>query len=105
MPGTPRVQAMAVNRAGSREASPETLVVDAPLFSYEHAEAWEKLREMAATVNASWRSLCSEHCGVAEDELERLRPAFKLAEGIDTGVMTLDLATFTGRRRRVAATP
>jgi len=102
MPGTPLVQAMAVNRSGTRVASPETLVVDAPSFSYEHAEAWDKLREMAAIVNASWRALYDEHCEVSGEEQERQRPAFQLAEAVDAGSATLDPAGFIGRRNRRA---
>ncbi len=102
MPGTSLVQAMAVNRSGTRLASPETLVADAPSFSYEHADAWDKLREMAATVSASWRALYEEHCGVGKEEQEQQRPAFRLAEAIDSGNATLDLAVFGGRRNRRA---
>lgn len=100
MPGTPLVQAMALTRAGTRVASADTLVTDAPLFSYTHDEAWATLRAMAATICASWRTLYVEHCGVAEADLERQQPAFQLAEAIDTGAAQPDPAIFAARRRR-----
>ncbi|MBN3729524.1 type II toxin-antitoxin system HipA family toxin [Burkholderia sp. Tr-20390] len=104
IPQTQLVQAMAVNRR-TRVALPENLVADAPVFAYEHVEAWETLQEMAAIVSASWRGMYVDECGVSEADLELLRPAFKLAEGIVSGQMTLDPAIFTQRRRRTAARP
>lgn len=101
IPQTQLVQAMAVNRF-TRIASPETLVSDAPLFAYEHAEAWETLREMAATVHASWRGMYVDECNVREADLVQQQPAFRLAEGVASGEMTLDLARFAQRRRRTA---
>ncbi|VVD77831.1 HipA protein [Pandoraea capi] len=100
MPQTRLVQAMAVNR-NTRVASPDNLILDAPRFAYDHAEAWETLRSMAATVNASWRELYAEECGLGEEDLERQRSAFQLAEGIVSGTMTIDPAMLTGRRRRI----
>lgn len=101
IPQTALVQAMAVNRH-SRIASPENLVSDAPVFAYDHVEAWETLRKMAATVHASWREMFNEECSVSEQDLELLRPAFKLAEGIVTGEMALDPEIFNQKRRRAA---
>ncbi|MFM0207591.1 type II toxin-antitoxin system HipA family toxin [Paraburkholderia sediminicola] len=92
-------QAMALNRQGSRLATPESLIVDAPAFSYGMEEAWDTLRVMADTVHTSWRALFAMSCGLSEQEVEIQRPAFKLAEDISTGQQTLDLVRL-GRRRR-----
>ncbi|WP_334043692.1 type II toxin-antitoxin system HipA family toxin [Burkholderia ambifaria] len=102
IPQTPLVQAMAVNRH-SRYASPENLVSDAQVFAYEPVQAWETLREMAATVHSSWRQMFHDECSVSEEDVEILRPAFKLAEGIVTGEMTLDPEIFNHKRRRSVA--
>ncbi|HEP6431479.1 TPA: type II toxin-antitoxin system HipA family toxin [Burkholderia cenocepacia] len=102
IPQTPLVQAMAVNRH-TRRASPETLVSDAPIFAYDRAEAWETLCEMAATIETSWREIFHDECDVSEEDFETLRPAFKLAEGIVTGEMTLDPEVFNQKHRRGAA--
>lgn len=92
-------QAMALNRQGSRIATPENLVVDAPAFSYEIEEAWNTLRAMADTVYTSWRTLFAMSCGLSEQEVEIQRPAFKLAEDISTGQLMPDLVRL-GKRRR-----
>ncbi|WGS48650.1 type II toxin-antitoxin system HipA family toxin [Paraburkholderia sp. D15] len=96
------VQAMALNRAGTRVATPESLVVDAELFSYGIEEAWDALRAMAATVQTSWRQLYLE-VGMDEANLESQRPAFQLAEQIDTREHTLDLSRIERPRRTRAA--
>ncbi|CAE6793439.1 hypothetical protein R70006_04957 [Paraburkholderia domus] len=98
------VQAMALNRKGTRVATPESLVVDAASFSYSVGEAWEALRGMAATVDASWRQLYLD-VGMDEANLESQRPAFRLAEQIVTGELTLDLSQFERPRRARVARP
>jgi serine/threonine-protein kinase HipA len=96
------VQAMAVNRAGGRTATPESLVVDAGSFSFTASEAWDALQTMAHTVHSSWRQLYIDRCGMSEENLEGQRPAFELAEQIATGVIGLDPARFERRSRRKA---
>lgn len=94
------VQAMGINRQGSRIATPEGLVTDAAQFSYTVAEAWEALQGMAQTVHSTWRFLYAEACGMAEENLEAQRPAFEFAEHIVTGRQTVDLSKFERRPRR-----
>ncbi|WP_225032608.1 type II toxin-antitoxin system HipA family toxin [Paraburkholderia sp. XV] len=104
IPQTPLVQAMMVSRH-SRVASPENLVLDAPVFAYDHAQAWETLRDMANTVHTSWRALFHDECNLGEDDLEQLRPAFRLAEAIATGDMSVDPEMFNHKRRRAVVRP
>ena len=94
-------QAMAVNRTGTRIATPEAMLVDAASFSYDIPDAWNTLQDMAATVHASWRKLCRD-AGMKEELLESLRPAFTLAESIATNAQSVDLSRFERVRRRRA---
>lgn len=92
-------QAMAVNRMGTRVATPEALLVDAGQFSYGHEEAWETLRAMAATVHGAWRDRFLS-LGMLEEDVESQRPAFRVAEQVMTGELTADLSSFAPRRRQ-----
>lgn len=98
-------QAMAVDRRGSRIATPEALVLDAASFAYTRAEAWETLQQMAQTVHAQWRDLFVQGCGMKEDDLQSLRPAFELSEKVVSGEVGVDLSKFERPRRRAAAAP
>ncbi|QDQ81851.1 type II toxin-antitoxin system HipA family toxin [Paraburkholderia megapolitana] len=102
IPRRREVQAMAVNRAGTRLATPESLVKDAASFSYGVVEAWDVLRGMAATVHTSWQQLFLD-VGMDEATLESQRPAFQLAEQIVTGELSLDPSQFERPRRARAA--
>ncbi|WP_321801563.1 type II toxin-antitoxin system HipA family toxin [Caballeronia sp. J97] len=97
------VQAMAVNRQGTRIATPETLIMDAASFSYTSLEAWEALQVMAHTVHSTWRELFVEECAMSEESLEGQRPAFELAEQIAKGVKGVDLAKIEDRRGHAGA--
>uniref|UniRef100_A0A173GZX8 Phosphatidylinositol kinase n=1 Tax=Pandoraea faecigallinarum TaxID=656179 RepID=A0A173GZX8_9BURK len=104
MPQSQRVQAMEVAR-GTRIASPESLISAAPLFAYDHVEAWETLRTMAQTVSASWREMYVQACQLGDKDLEQQRPAFKLAEAIATGATAVDAKTLGQRQRRSIVRP
>lgn len=96
-------QAMAVNRQGSRIATPEALVMDAELFSYSPREAWETLQGMAQAVHFQWRDLFIQGCGLGDELVEAQRPAFDLSEKIATGVVGVEPSKFERRRKRAAA--
>lgn len=92
-------QAMALSRTGTRVATPEALINDAGQFSYGQEEAWETLRAMASTVHGAWRDRFLD-VGMQEADVESQRPAFRFAEQVATGALTLDLAALAPKRRQ-----
>jgi serine/threonine-protein kinase HipA len=96
------VQAMAIDRTGSRIVTATALVESAWLFGYGPADAWAAIRDMAAKVHAGWRDLYIDRCGLTEEQAMRQQSAFRFAEKIVIGQESVEpeaLAARPGRKR------
>ncbi|WP_321800567.1 type II toxin-antitoxin system HipA family toxin [Caballeronia sp. J97] len=96
-------QAMAVNRQGTRIATPATLIADAGSFCYTNLEAWDTLQAMAQTIHSAWRELFFEGCAMSEENVRSQGAAFELAAQIAMGATGVDLAKLERRSKRAAS--